>query len=35
MKPEEAQRLEASIQKTLATHAKNDKSYLWMAYCNL
>ncbi len=32
MKPEEAQRLEASIQKTLSTHAKNDKSFLWMAY---
>ena len=32
MKPEEAQRLEASIQKTLATHAKNDKTYLWMVY---
>ncbi|MFM9266336.1 methyltransferase domain-containing protein [Tychonema sp. BBK16] len=32
MKPEEVQRLEVSIQKTLATHAKSDKSYLWMAY---
>jgi hypothetical protein len=32
MKPEEVQRLEASIQKTLATHVKSDKSYLWMAY---
>lgn len=32
MKPEEAQRLESNIQKTLSIHAKNDKSYLWMAY---
>ena len=32
MNPEASQRLEASIQKTLATHAKSDKSYLWMAY---
>lgn len=32
MKPEEVQRLEASIKKTLSTHAKSDKSFLWMAY---
>ena len=32
MNPEEAQRLEEAIQKTLSTHAKSDKSYLWMAY---
>ncbi|MEG3857488.1 DUF4214 domain-containing protein [Microcoleus sp. herbarium12] len=32
MTPEEAQRLESSIQKTLSTHAKSDKSFLWMAY---
>ncbi|MEZ2232311.1 FkbM family methyltransferase [Microcoleus sp.] len=32
MNPEEAQSLEAAIQKTLSTHAKSDKSYLWMAY---
>ncbi|MEK0185104.1 FkbM family methyltransferase [Microcoleus anatoxicus] len=32
MNPEAAKRLEAAIQKTLSTHAKNDKSYLWMAY---
>lgn len=32
MTPEESKRLEATIQKTLATHAKNDKSFLWMAY---
>jgi len=32
MNPETANRLEESIQKTLSTHAKNNKSYLWMAY---
>ncbi|WP_445244868.1 methyltransferase domain-containing protein [Microcoleus sp. OTE_8_concoct_300] len=32
MNPEAAKRLEAAIQKTLSTHAKSDKSYLWMAY---
>ncbi|MEG3841891.1 methyltransferase domain-containing protein [Microcoleus sp. herbarium14] len=32
MNPEEAQRLETNIQKTLSIHAKNDKSFLWMAY---
>ena len=32
MNPEATKRLEESIQKTLSTHAKNDKSYLWMAY---
>ncbi|MEG4104611.1 methyltransferase domain-containing protein [Microcoleus sp. S13_C5] len=32
MTPEEAQRLESNIQKTLSIHAKSDKSYLWMAY---
>lgn len=32
MNPEAAKRLEATIQKTLATHAKSDRSYLWMAY---
>ncbi|XZN90142.1 MAG: DUF4214 domain-containing protein [Microcoleus sp.] len=32
MNPEATQRLEESIQKTLSTHAKSDKSYLWMAY---
>jgi FkbM family methyltransferase len=32
MKPEEQKRLEASIQKTLATHVKSDKTYLWMVY---
>jgi hypothetical protein len=32
MTPEESKRLEATIQKTLSTHAKNDKSFLWMAY---
>ena len=32
MNPEAAKRLEEAIQKTLSTHAKSDKSYLWMAY---
>ncbi|MEG3841892.1 DUF4214 domain-containing protein [Microcoleus sp. herbarium14] len=32
MTPEEAKRLEATIQKTLSAHAKNDKTFLWMAY---
>ena len=32
MNPEATKRLEESIQKTFSTHAKNDKSYLWMAY---
>ena len=32
MNPEATKRLEESIQKTLSTHAKNDKTYLWMAY---
>lgn len=32
MNPEAAHRLEEAIQKTLSTHAKNDKSFLWMAY---
>ena len=32
MNPEAAKRLEEAIQKTLSTHAKNDKSFLWMAY---
>jgi hypothetical protein len=32
MNPEASKRLEESIQKTLSTHAKNNKSYLWMAY---
>ncbi|MCC3405823.1 MAG: DUF4214 domain-containing protein [Microcoleus sp. PH2017_10_PVI_O_A] len=32
MNPEATQRLQESIQKTLSTHAKSDKSYLWMAY---
>jgi tRNA (mo5U34)-methyltransferase len=32
MTPEQSQRLKANIQKTLSTHAKNDESFLWMAY---
>ncbi len=32
MNPEAAKHLEAAIQKTLSTHVKSDKSYLWMAY---
>jgi len=32
MNPEAAKRLEEAIQKTLSTHAKSDKTYLWMAY---
>ena len=32
MNPEATKSLEEAIQKTLSTHAKNDKSFLWMAY---
>src|SRR4028119_778094 len=32
MNPEATKPLEAAIQKTLSTHTKSDKSYLWMAY---
>jgi len=32
MNPEATKSLEEALQKTLSTHAKNDKSYLWMAY---
>ena len=32
MNPDSTKRLEEAIQKTLCTHAKSDKSYLWMAY---
>jgi len=32
MNPDATKSLEAALQKTLSTHAKDDKSYLWMAY---
>lgn len=32
MTPEVTKRLEEAIQKTLSTHAKSDKIFLWMAY---
>ncbi|MCC3405822.1 MAG: hypothetical protein JGK17_09550 [Microcoleus sp. PH2017_10_PVI_O_A] len=32
MKSEQKKRLQESIQNSLSTHAKSDKSYLWMAY---